>query len=234
MPVELVQGERALALGHQSVDAKEEDFLLADFGECVGGAAIVSGRLYTSPLPLSGELGHTQVLGNRRRCSCGAVGCIETLVSKRGLIQSFASEHHSAWPSWESLQEAVAAHGTPRWLARTLDATGDVIAGALNVTGLRRLILTGILTELVPSVVEYLSKAITRGALWARFGELSIETAPRRRAAGLVMVGIDRLALPMEEKGRKDEMPAPSWPPIGLCAAGLVMAGGHKRIIVTT
>jgi predicted NBD/HSP70 family sugar kinase len=211
VPVELVQEERALALGHQSVDAKDEDFLLVDFGEAVGGAAIVSGRLYTSSLPLSGELGHTQVLGNRRRCGCGAVGCIETLVSKRGLIQSYASEHHSAQPAWKSLKEAVAAHGVPLWLARTLDATGDVIAGALNVTGLRRLILTGILTEMAPSAVEYLCKAITRGAMWARFGELSIETAPRRLAAGLVAVGIDRLALPMEKNSRMEEMlpPAP-------------------------
>jgi ribosomal protein L19E len=47
--------------------------------------------------------------------------------------------------------------------------------------------------------------------MWARFGELSIETAPRRLAAGLVAVGIDRLALPMEKNSRIEEMlpPAP-------------------------
>jgi len=213
VPVELVQEERALALGHQSVDANGEDFLLVDFGERVGGAAIVCGRLYTSALPLSGELGHTRVLGNRRECGCGAIGCLETLAAKRGLIQSYASGHHSVQPAWESLREAVAAHGIPQWLARTLDAAGDVIAGALNVTGLRRLILTGILTELAPSAVEYLCKAITRGAMWVRFGELSIETAPRRRAAGLVAVGIDRLALPMEKNSRMEEMPLPTPTP---------------------
>ena len=75
----------------------------------LGGAAIISGRLYTSPLPLSVELGHTPVLGNRRKCGCGAFGCVETLISKRGLIRSYASEHQSAGPAWESLQEAVAA-----------------------------------------------------------------------------------------------------------------------------
>jgi hypothetical protein len=88
-----------------------------------------------------------------------------------------------------------------------------VIAGALNVTGLRCLILTGILTELAPSAVEYLCKAIMRGAMWARFGELTIGTAPRRRAAGLVAVGIDRLALPMEKNGRIGEMSPPAPAP---------------------
>jgi predicted NBD/HSP70 family sugar kinase len=198
IPVVLVQEERALALGHQSVDSSEEDFLLVDFGESVGSAAIVSGRLYNGPLPLKGELGHTPVPGNRRKCGCGAVGCIETLVSKQGLIRSYAAEHHNVRPDWNALQEDMAENGIPPWLVRTLDATGNGIAGALNVLGLRRLIITGILAELAPSAVEHLCKTIMRGTLWARFGHLSIEIAPRRRAAGLVAVGIDRLALPME------------------------------------
>lgn len=205
-PVELVQEERALALGHQSVDANEEDFLLVDFGEGVGGAAIVSGKLYTSPLPLSGELGHTPVIGNRRKCGCGAVGCIETLVSMRGLLQSYGAAHRGSRPTWESLGKAIETRGVPRWLAGTLDATGNVIAGALNVTGLRRVIITGTLTELPPVVMNHLSRAIMTGAMWARFGELVIETAPRRRAAGLVAVGIDRLVLPMEQNGRLEDM----------------------------
>jgi predicted NBD/HSP70 family sugar kinase len=197
-PVELVQEERALALGHESVDANTEDFLLVDFGEGVGGAAIACGKLYTGPLPLSGELGHTRVLGNRRKCGCGAVGCIETLVSKRGLMQSYASMHRNSSHTWEAFAQNISDEGIPSWLQKTLDETAIIIAGALNVTGLRRLIITGILMELPASVVEYLSRKIRKGAMWALFGELLIETAPRRRTAGLVAVGIDRLVLPKE------------------------------------
>jgi predicted NBD/HSP70 family sugar kinase len=205
-PVELVQEERALALGHQSVDANEEDFLLVDFGEGVGGAAIVSGKLYTGPLPLSGELGHIPVLGNERKCGCGAVGCIETLVSMRGLLQSHAAAQNATRASWDSLVAAIEAKGIPSWLEETLDATAVVIAGALNVTGLRRVIITGTLPELPPIVKDYLARAITKGAVWARFGDLAIETAPRRRVAGLVAIGIDRLVLPMEKSARIEDM----------------------------
>ncbi len=56
-----------------------EDFLLVDFGEGVGGAIIVEGKPLANPLPISGEIGHTPVPGNRRPCGCGAVGCMETL-----------------------------------------------------------------------------------------------------------------------------------------------------------
>ncbi|MBZ5497474.1 MAG: ROK family protein [Acidobacteriia bacterium] len=204
--VVLVQEERALALGHQSVDDNEEDFLLVDFGEGVGGAAIVAGKLYTSPLPLSGELGHTPVLDNLRKCGCGAVGCIETLVSVRGLLQSFSISHRGARLTWESLCRAIENNGVPRWLTETLNATAVVIAGALNVLGLRRVIITGTLTELPAAVMDHLTRAIVMGAMWARFGELEVESAPRRRTAGLVAVGIDRLVLPMETDVRMEDV----------------------------
>jgi len=74
---------------------------------------------------------------------------------------------------------------------------GAVIAGALNVLGVRRVVITGIITELPPAVFSHVSTSIARGILWARFGQVKIEKAPRRRNAGLVAAGIDRLVVPM-------------------------------------
>ena len=196
-PVLLVQEERALALGHQYLDPERDAFLLVDFGEGVGGALIFGGKLHTNPLPISGELGHTPVLGNKRPCGCGAVGCVETLVSRRGLLESFAEAHPKSAKSWPVLAATVSDNGVEPWLADTLDATAVAIAGALNVIGLRHVVVTGSLTELPPAVMDYLTKTIERGAMWARFGSLEVESAPRRRTAGLVAVGIDRLVLPM-------------------------------------
>jgi glucokinase len=201
-PVVLVQEERALALGHQAADPTGEDFLLVDFGDGVGSASIIDGKLYTHPLPLSGELGHTPVLGNERPCGCGAVGCLETLVSTRGLMQSYAVAAPKAARTWAALAELVARQGVVPWLADALDATAVVIAGALNVLGLRRVVITGTLNELPPAVIAHLAEAISRGALWARFGEVRVEGAPRRRIAGLVAAGLDRLVVPMAESER--------------------------------
>jgi glucokinase len=195
-PVLLVQEERALALGHQSADPCGDDFLLVDFGEGVGGAVIVSGKPYTNPLPISGELGHTPVPGNRRPCGCGAVGCLETLVSTRGLLTSFAEAEGTVAPAWAALAQHLAEHGVVPWLAETLETTGAVIAGALNVLGLRRVVITGCLVELPEAVMEHLAAVIERGAMWARFGEVLVQPAPRRRTAGLVAAGLDRLVLP--------------------------------------
>jgi len=195
-PVIVAQEERILALGHRSAHPEGEDFLLVDFGEGVGSAVLISGKLYAHPLPISGELGHTPVIGNERRCGCGAVGCLETLASTRGLLDSFADAHPKSRKTWAALSDSVAAYGIEPWLAKSLDAMAAGIAGALNMLGLRRVVVTGSVAELPPTVFSYLSNAITRGTLWARFGELKIEKAPRRRKAGLIAAGIDRLIVP--------------------------------------
>jgi predicted NBD/HSP70 family sugar kinase len=195
-PVLLVQEERALALGHQFLKPQSDNFLLVDFGDGVGGAAVVGGKLHESPLPLSGELGHTPVQGNRRRCGCGAVGCVETLVSTQGLRRSYADHKGRPLESWAALGSALRRDGIEPWLAATLDTTASVIAGALNVLGLNHVVVSGSLTELPPTVIEHLSAAILKGAMWARFGQVTVEAAPRRRTAGLVAVGLDRVVLP--------------------------------------
>jgi predicted NBD/HSP70 family sugar kinase len=195
-PVLLVQEERALALGHHVNNPEHEDFLLVDFGEGVGGAIIVGGKPLASPLPISGELGHTPVLGNRRKCGCGAIGCVETLVSVRGLVESFSAACPRKKHDWVSLKDHIAKKGVERWLARDLDAAAVVIAGSLNVLGLRTVVITGALRELAPTVLQHLSRAIKKGAMWARFGDVECVAADRRRTAGLVAVGIDRFIAP--------------------------------------
>jgi glucokinase len=197
-PVILIQEERILALGHHSAHREGDDFMLVDFGEGVGSAVLIFGKLYAHPLPISGEIGHTPVPGNERQCGCGSIGCLETLASIRGLLDSFGEAHPKSRKTWEALSSHVAANGIEPWLAKTLDAMAAGIAGGLNMVGLRRAVITGSVTELPPIVFNYLAEKIDKGTLWARFGDLKIEKAPRRRKAGLVAAGIDRLIVPDE------------------------------------
>jgi len=192
-PVLLVQEERALAMGHHAAFPADENFLLVDFGEGVGGAVVVGGHSYSSPLPISGELGHTPVLGNWRPCGCGAVGCVETLISTRGLIQSFALAAPQAPHTWPAVVKHIAEKGLTGWLAEATGAAAAVIAGAVNVLGVGHVVITGSLTELVPCVIEHLEQEVVKGTMWARFGKVTCVSAPRHRTAGLVAVGIDRL-----------------------------------------
>jgi predicted NBD/HSP70 family sugar kinase len=200
LPVVLVQEIRALALGHLAAEPDVQDFLLVDFGVGVGGAIVKAGKPYSSPLPMSGEIGHTLVQGNERRCGCGSVGCLETLVSERGLLESFARAHRISKPAWARLARHVDDHGIEPWLAQALVTTAIVISGTLNVLGLARVVLTGRLAELPKVALDLIAAEVRQAALWARFGDVVCLSAPRRRAAGLVITGIDRLVLPSNRK----------------------------------
>jgi predicted NBD/HSP70 family sugar kinase len=197
-PVLLVQENRAAALGHLYAGSKAQDFLLVDFGHGVGGAIVESGRLFHSPLPLNSELGHTPIPGNHRQCGCGATGCLETKMSREGLLHSFVEANRGQAEDWGAMIAHVRSEGIKPWLAESLAAAGSVIAGALNVLGLRHVVVTGSLTEMPPAVMDHLAAAIREGAMWGRFGTVTCESAPRRRIAGLVAAGIDRLLVPLD------------------------------------
>lgn len=182
---------RLLALGHLAAEPESGDFLLVDSGSGVGGAAIIGGNLFSGSVPLAGEIGHDAVPGNERRCGCGAVGCLETLISRPGLVAS-AAEHGQA-KTWPALIEYLTQQPMPRWLKLSLESTAVDIAGALNVLGLRQVVLTGAFHELPPTCIDYLSNSVREHAMWARFGEITLRTAPRRRQAGMVSVALDRM-----------------------------------------
>ena len=132
VPVLLVQEERALALGHHRAEPDCDNFLLVDFGEGIGGAIIVEGRPLYNSLPISGEIGHTPVPGNIRPCGCGAAGCMETLVSLRGLLESFSAATPGGKHSWGAFAEYISEHGVKPWLAQALEAAAAAIAGKIR------------------------------------------------------------------------------------------------------
>lgn len=188
-----LQEIRALALGQLAAEPELQDFLLIDFGSGVGAAAVIGGKLYEAPLPLSGELGHTPVVGNERPCSCGAVGCVETLVSRGGLLAS--AKENGDPPEWGELVQRLNRDGLPPWMTASLDALATTIAGGVNVLGVRHVLISGALND-IPAAINYVSAAVRRGAMWGRFGEIECRAIQRRRLLGMISLAIDEVLLP--------------------------------------
>ena len=195
-PVGLVQNVRALALGELGSRPDNDDFMLVDMAEGVGGALMLGGRLYQGPLPLSGEIGHTPIPGNLRPCGCGGRGCLETLASERGMLQS----HREAKGRGATFADLVRAaeREPPAWMRATFDAVATCVSGALNVFGVRRVVLVGRVTDLPAPATDYLIGAIQRAALWSRFDAVAATLAPKRQARGLVVAGIHRFVMPVD------------------------------------
>jgi predicted NBD/HSP70 family sugar kinase len=201
-PVTLIQEVKALALGELHARGHRGDFLLVDVGAGVGGAVVLGQRPYDGPLPVTGEIGHTRLRGNDRPCGCGNRGCLETLIAVPYLLRSLAEATGNPSADLPALLAHLERAPLPAWLVDALDSTAACIGGALNLYGLERVVLTGFLHGL-PSVAQaYLSAAIARSATWSRFAPVEVTFAPRRRARGLVLAGIQRFVAGAESLPR--------------------------------
>ncbi len=197
-PVTLIQEVKALALGELHARAHLGDFLLVDVGEGVGGAIVLGQRPYDGPLPVTGEIGHTRLRGNDRVCGCGNRGCLETLIGVPYLLQSLRDATGNHAVDLKSLIAHIEQDPLPSWLMDALDSTAACIGGALNLYGLERVVLTGLLHQLPALARNYLSGAVARSAMWSRFAPIEVSFAPRRRARGLVLAGIQRFVAEAE------------------------------------
>ncbi|HET9932968.1 MAG TPA: ROK family transcriptional regulator [Polyangiaceae bacterium] len=196
-PVGLIQEVRAAALGELGTRPDSDDFLMVDIAEGIGGALMLARRPYQGALPMSGEIGHTPIPGNTRPCGCGGRGCLETLASERGMVQSLREVTKNPNATFADVVKATEKE-LPQWLRSTFDAVAMCIAAALNLYGVRRAVLVGRVTELPTIATDYLVGAVQRASMWSRFDAVAVSLAPKRRARGLVVHGIHRFVMPSD------------------------------------
>lgn len=90
IPVALINDANAAALGEHKFGAGRgmKNFIMLTLGTGLGSGIFVNGKILHGENGLAGELGHTIVIPNGRKCSCGRSGCLETYVSASGIKRS--------------------------------------------------------------------------------------------------------------------------------------------------
>ncbi len=85
----LINDASAAAWGEHHFGAGRgvNNLILLTLGTGIGGGVIINGKLYSGPCGSAGEIGHTTIDVNGPRCSCGNIGCLETLASGTAVAQ---------------------------------------------------------------------------------------------------------------------------------------------------
>lgn len=81
----------AAAIGEKAYGVAEgmDDFIVITLGTGVGGGVVCNGHLMSGARGFATELGHiTFPFAKGRKCGCGRDGCLETVASARGIVET--------------------------------------------------------------------------------------------------------------------------------------------------
>lgn len=93
-----------------------ENVALLYTGSGLGAGVIAGGQVFHGARGFAAEIGHCKVPGNAEPCTCGGIGCIETVASARAIVRLAT--------------QAVAANGRRRTSLRANDLTPESVAAA--------------------------------------------------------------------------------------------------------
>ncbi len=90
IPVFLTNDANAAAIGEMIYGGAKnmKEFVVITLGTGLGSGIVVNGKVLYGHDGFAGELGHTIVEPNGRRCNCGRQGCLETYVSATGMVRT--------------------------------------------------------------------------------------------------------------------------------------------------
>jgi len=167
-----------------------KDAVLLYAGTGVGAGIIVDERLYPGSAGIAGEVGHFRVEGVKAKCSCGKVGCLETVVSVPAVEQA----------AGKSLPDVVAAAAAGDQAARRVLADagrrlGTAASWLVNLLNPEVLVVGGALAEAGDFVLDQLRAAVAEDALPQAVARLSIRPwmlGQDAKVRGAVLVATQR------------------------------------------
>ncbi len=199
LPV-LVENESNLAAlaEHWTGAAVGIDDFVCVFGEVgVGGGVVLDGRLFRGTHGFGGEFGHVSVDPEGRRCACGSLGCVETMVGLESIAA--AAGISTADGRMRSLTDELvrrAQEGSDEVIAALADAgrwLGIALASTFNLLDLQAVVLGGCFGPHAPWLADDVRRTLEERSLAARSG--SFVVVPSAFGDGAAVRGAAALSL---------------------------------------
>jgi len=90
IPVTVTNDANAAAMGEMAYGVARgmKNFIMITLGTGVGSGIVIDGKMVYGHDGFAGELGHTCVVPDGRKCNCGLRGCLETYTSAMGVART--------------------------------------------------------------------------------------------------------------------------------------------------
>lgn len=148
----ILNDANAAAYAEYASNPEISDLIFITLGTGCGGGIVLNNKLHLGSNFVAGEIGHIPTLnGEGRICGCGNIDCLETYVSKLGIIKT-AQKSEVIMSHFEDNQfdvvDIVNLHHqnefeATRLLKDTFTLFGKTIAGLVNTLDVNHIVLGG-------------------------------------------------------------------------------------------
>jgi glucokinase len=170
LPVVLDNDANAGALGEYTVGAGRgsRNMFYVTIGTGIGGALILDGRLWRGVSGFAGEFGHITIDREGEECTCGNVGCLETVASAPNIVRRTherllrdSTSSLSRLGLQKSFTAADIAHEARSgddfallMIERTGRYIGTAVAAVINLLNVERVVLGGGVMDAGPLILD--------------------------------------------------------------------------------
>ncbi|HTJ67791.1 MAG TPA: ROK family transcriptional regulator [Actinospica sp.] len=197
VPAAVGNDANCMALGEHTVQpAERRQSITVKIGSAIGTGIIADGRLYRGATGAAGDITHVRIdAAGDTPCSCGNIGCLETVASGAALARILGGRGGAAETTVEDVVKMVSLDADPEATRAVRQAgryLGQVLAANVNFFNPDAVYLGGILSTLEPLV------AAVRSQLYEACHPLATEHLVIERTslgADAGLVGAGQLAL---------------------------------------
>lgn len=171
LPVYLANDAVSLAqynLGKKEAK-KSENFLLLLVDNGIGSGVVIRGKILKGQGYFTGELGHTSINFNGRKCICGNRGCLEAYASISNLLEG------TDYSSWKEVMDDYSTSSTARKLVqKEADYLTVGIVNFINLVPVDTILLAGDLLYKGKDFSLLLEKEINKKYLRRNFIHINV------------------------------------------------------------
>jgi predicted NBD/HSP70 family sugar kinase len=147
---------------HDPKPDEKNDFILIDAGIGIGAVIVKKGVIIDRKEEYIGEFGHTVLIPDGKKCTCGLKGCLETISSISAIEKSVKNALNGEDISFDSIIERYQAGDSA--VTKTVDDSARylslAIANMINLLVPDKIVLCGDLFELGNSYISKLQKMV--------------------------------------------------------------------------
>ena len=162
-PVSMDNDANACALGEVRYGAGRgrRNVLYVTVSTGIGGGVVIDGELYRGSRGLSGEIGHTIVLPDGPRCTCGKRGCLEATSSGPAIARAYHTATGVTTTAEDVFDRAAADDLAARQvLSLAIRSLGIGLANAINLLDPDLVVVGGGVSKAGPALFVPLREAV--------------------------------------------------------------------------